>query len=118
MPVNVSEALDTDTSEIVTVIRTSGGVYVDGIYQKGVQSTFKTVCSVQQPTPEELQNLPEGERNKDIRKFISKKPVRTASDRDGLIADLIRYKGFDYKVISAGDWDSYGHTTSFGARDQ
>lgn len=118
MPINVSEALDIDTAEIVTVQRTSGGGYVDGIYQKGIVSTFKTVCSVQQPTPDELQNLPEGERNKDIRKFISKKPVRTASDRDGLIADVVRYKGFDYKIISVGDWDSYGHTTSFGARDQ
>jgi hypothetical protein len=118
MPVNVSEALDIDTSEIVTVIRTSGGWYIGGIYQKGIQSTFKTVCSVQQPTPEELQNLPEGERNKDVRKFISKKPIRTTSDRDGVIADLVRYKGFNYKIISAGNWDSYGHTIAFGARDQ
>ena len=118
MPINVSEALDSDTAEIVTVTRTSGGGYVNGIYTKGSTSTFKTVCSVQQPTPDELQNLAEGERNKDIRKFISKRPVRTASDRDGLIADSILYKGFRYKVISAMDWDSYGHTTSFGARDQ
>lgn len=118
MTINVSAALDIDTSEIVTVERTSGGGYVDGIYQKGIVSTFKTVCSVQQPTPEELQNLPEGERNKDVRKFISKKVVRTASDRDGLIADIILYKGFRFKIINAGDWDSYGHTTSFGARDQ
>jgi len=118
MPVNVSEALDSDTAEIVTVERTSGGGYVDGIYQKGTTSTFKTVCSVQQPTPDELQNLPEGERDKDVRKFISKKVVRTASDRDGLIADVVLYKGNRYKIISAGDWDSYGHTTSFGARDQ
>lgn len=118
MPVNVSEALDTDTAEIVTVERTSGGGYVDGLYQKGTTSTFKTICSVQQPSPDELQNLPEGERDKDIRKFISKKPVRTASDRDGFIADVVLYKGVRYKVISAGDWDAYGHTTSFGARDQ
>lgn len=118
MPITVSEALDSDTAEIITVERTSGGGYVDGIYQKGVVSTFKTICSVQQATPEELQNLPEGERNKDVRKFISKKAIRTASDRDGLIADVVLYKGFRFKIISAGDWDSYGHTTSFGARDQ
>lgn len=118
MPINVSEALDVDTSEIVTVERSSGGSYVNGIYQKGATATFKTVCSVQQPSPDELQNLPEGERDKDIRKFISKKSVRTASDRDGLIADTIIYKGVRYKLISAGDWNAYGHTTSFGARDQ
>lgn len=118
MPINVSEALCTDTAEIVTVKRTTGGSYVDGIYVQGSESTFKTICSVQQPSPIELQNLPEGERDKDIRKFISKKPVFTTSDRDEIIADLIRYKGNDYKIISAGDWDSYGHTTSFGVRVQ
>lgn len=118
MPINVSEALDSDTAEIVTVIRTSNGGYVDGIYVKGTESTFKTICSVQQPSPQELQNLPEGERDRDIRKFITKKLVRTASDRDGLIADKVRYRGVDYKIISAGDWDAYGHTTSFGAREK
>ena len=118
MPVNVSEALDTDTAEIVTVERTSGGAYVDGLYQKGTISTFKTICSVQQPSPDELQNLPEGERDKDVRKFISKKPLFTTKDRDGTIADTVLYKGFRYKLISSGDWNAYGHTTSFGARDQ
>lgn len=116
MPINVSEALDVDTSEVITVERTSGGSYVDGIYQASPPTTFKTVCSVQQPTPAELQNLTQGERDKDIRKFISKKPVSTGSDRDGTIADVVIYKSVRYKIISAGDWDSYGHTTSFGAR--
>lgn len=117
MTINVSEALDPDTSEIITVQRTSGSGYVDGIYQKGTVSTFKTICSVQQPNPEELQSLPEGERNKDIRKFISKKALRTASDQDAIIADIILYKGKQYKIISVADWDSYGHTTALGARD-
>lgn len=118
MPINVSAALDIDTAEVVTVERTSLGGYVGGLYQKGSVTTFKTICSVQQPTLEELQNLPEGERNKDVRKFFSKHPVRTASDRDGFVADIIIYKGLRFKIINAGDWDSYGHTISFGARDQ
>lgn len=118
MPINVSEALDSDTAMVVTVVRTDGGGYVDGIYQEGTTSTFKTICSVQQPTPDDIQILPEGERNKDIRKFISKKPIRATSDRDGIIADTVIYKGNHYKIISVNDWDDYGQTTSFGARDQ
>lgn len=117
MPINVSEALDADTAEILTVKRQTG-TYVDGLYVKGAETTFKTLASAQQPTPKELKSLAEGERDKDIRKFISKKPVRTASDRDGLIADRIVYKGNDYKIIAVSDWDVYGQTTSFGARDQ
>lgn len=118
MTINVSEALDTDTAEIVTVERTSTGSFVDGLYVKGAVSTFKTLASVQQPTPNEIQNLPEGERNKDVRKFICAKVVRTTNDRDELIADLILYKSNKYKIISTNDWDTYGHTTAFGTRKQ
>ena len=116
MPINVSEALDSDTGEIVIVKRTSGGGYVDGKYIEGTIITFKTLASVQQPTPKQLEFLPEGERNKDIRLFISKKPILSVNDRDGDVADIAVYKGRDYKIIQSGDWDSYGHTTSFGAR--
>ncbi len=118
MPINVSEALDSDTAMIITVVRTENGSYVDGIYQEGTTSTFKTLASVQQPTPDDVQMLPEGERNKDLRKFISKKPIRTTSDRDEVIADKVIYKGNHYKIISVNDWDDYGHTTSIGVRDQ
>lgn len=118
MVVNVSQAICGLTSEQVSVERTSGGGYVDGIYVKGGAAIFKMLASVQQPTPDDLEQLPEGERNKDIRKFISNKLVRTASDRDGLIADIIIYKTIKYKIISVQDWSAYGQTTSFGARVQ
>jgi len=118
VPIHVSEALDNDNAIVLTVERKSGGSYVGGIYQTGTTSSFKTLASVQQPTPEELQNLAEGERSKDIRKFITKKPVRTSSDKDGLIADIIVFKSKRYKVISLKDWDLYGYSESFGARDQ
>ena len=118
MTINVSEALDSDTGEIVTVTRTSTGGYTDGLYVKGLTTTFKTICSVQPATPVEIQNLPEGERTKDIRKFISIKVIRSSDEKTSVIADTIRYKSKDYKIISAGDWDVYGHTTAFGARVQ
>lgn len=116
--INVSEALDSDTSEIVTVIRKAVGAYIDGIYVEGSLSTFRTICSVQQPTPKELLNLPEGERDKDIRKFISKRPIRATSDRDGTTSDIISYKGLTFKVIQAGDWNAYGYTECYGAREK
>ncbi len=118
MPINVSEALDMDTAEIMTVERTSIGSYVDGLYVKGSTSTFKTLASSQQPTPRQIETLPEGERDKNPRLFISKKPLRTLSDRDGTPADIVIYKSVRYKIIMLGDWSSYGHTYAFGVRDQ
>lgn len=117
MPINVSEALDADTAEVITVVRTNGGGYVDGLYQEGTETIFKTIASAQQPTPDELEALPEGERDKSIFKFISKKPLFTTKDRDGEAADVVIHKGIRYKLISSGDWSSYGHTTAFGAKE-
>lgn len=118
MTINVSEALDIDTAEIVIVERATAGAYVDGIYQPGSTSLFKTICSVQQPSPEELQTLPGGERIKDVRKFISKRQIRTSDDKTTMTADVVLYQNERYKIISSGDWNIYGHTTSFGAREQ
>jgi len=117
MVINVSEALDSDTSQIVTVIRTSAGTYVDGLYVKGTSSTFKTLASVQQPSPIQLEILPEGEKDKDVKLFICKKPVRTTNDEAGLIADIIIYKSQRYKVVTSADWDDYGHTMAMGVKD-
>lgn len=116
MPINVSEALDSDTAELITVKRTAAGGYVNGLYVKGAETTFKALASVQQPTAQDLKLLPEGERNRDVRKFISNKPVRTTNDLDDLIADVIVYKSMNFKLINVEDWNAYGHTTVFGVR--
>ena len=117
MVINVSEALDTDTSQIVTVIRTAAGSYVDGLYVKGSTSTFKTLASVQQPTPIQMEILPEGEKDKDVKLFICKKPVNTTNDEEGLIADILMYKGKRYKVMHSADWDDYGYTAAMGVKE-
>ena len=116
MTINVSEALDSDTAEVVTVTRTSSGSYVNGLYVAGSTSTFRTLASVQQPTPKDLQNLSEGERDMNPRLFISKKPLQTVSDRDNTIADTVTFKGKTFKIIKVGDWESFGHTDAFGVR--
>lgn len=118
MVINVSEALDTDTAKPTTVERTSPGDYVGGIYQPGSPSTFKALISTQQPSPKQLEVLPEGERSKDVKLFISNKPLRTADDKDQLPADVVISKGKRYKLIQAGDWNDYGHTTAMGVREE
>ncbi len=115
MPINVSEALDIDTGEIIVVERKTGG-YVDGIYVDSIASTFKTLASVQQPTPAQLQTLPEGERDSNPRLFISKKALKTVSDRDNTPADIVTYKGDKFKIISVGNWSAYGYSMAFGVR--
>tara|TARA_R110000822_G_scaffold84867_3_gene199033 strand:- start:14478 stop:14828 length:351 start_codon:yes stop_codon:yes gene_type:complete len=116
MTLKVSEALCSDTAEIITVIRRSSG-FVDGLFVTGETRRFKTLASVQQLIPKDLLTLKESERTKDLRKFISIKPIQTSDDKENSIADIVLYKGKQYKIISSGDWDTYGYTESIGARN-
>lgn len=120
MPVNVSAAICPDTAEFVTVHRSvNPNSYVDGLQvAPDYSNTFRCMASVQQPSYKELQILEEGERDKDVRKFICNKEVRTASDRDKTLADYMLYKGNHYKVIYSGDWQVYGHTVALAVRDR
>lgn len=116
MTINVSEAIDSETGEIATVQRMGVPVLVDGIYRKPEPSTFKCLISMQQPTPRQLESLPEAERTNDVMQFIANKTIRTADEKGGTPADVIIRRGNKYKVIQAADWEVYGHTTGFCAR--
>lgn len=117
MTINVSEALDVDTAEKIIVERRTGG-FVNGVYIKNAPTIFTALASVQQPTPQQLQILSEGERDSNPRLFICTKVLRTTNDKDGTIADIVIYKNIRYKIINIGDWSSYGHTMAFGVRDE
>lgn len=116
MVIQVSEALDSDNAIMLTVDRQSVGSFVDGIWVPGVTTVFKSLISVQQPDAKELQLLPEGERQKDIRKFISTKALKTADQKTQTPSDLVNYKGAQYKIIKVNDYDDYGYTRALGAR--
>lgn len=117
MPINVSEAIDSDTGEKILVERETAGQYVDGLYVPGAVTTFKNFASVQPASDEEIQQLPEGERNKLIFKFIAKRPIRTTEDRKGQIADVILYDNTRWRVIGRANWLPYGHNIIFAAAE-
>lgn len=116
MTIDVSDAIDSDTAVSLEVKRTPPGAYISGIYSKGVGTVFNTLISVQSPTPAEVKMLPEGERLKDIKKFISKAELFVDNDRNNTLADIITYRGFDYKLIKVSDYQFYGYSRAFGAR--
>lgn len=117
MVINVSAALDSNSSELMVVEREAqGSRYVDGIYEQGGAETFRIRASVQQPSPDDLQILPEGERNKDILKFTCASLVKTTDDKERTMADHILYNNRKYKVISVQDFIKYGYAVALGAR--
>lgn len=116
MPINVSEALDADTCAKVMVERVSPGSYVNGLYVPGTTSNFGTLASPQQPTPKQLEMVPEGERDTDIMLFICKRKVRTGDDSNDLQPDIILWNNERWKVVKVADWSTFGHTMAFGAK--
>lgn len=116
MPIQVSEAIDLDTGVVVTLENTTGGAYVDGKYVPGGTTITKSLASVQQPTPEQLQFLEGGERNKEMKSFYLLKRVNTGSDDQ--TSSVITHRGKRYKVIFVGDWEDYGYFFAIGAREQ
>ena len=117
MPINVSEALDADTCIKLKVERRSSGSYVNGIYVEGSVSYFYSLMSPQSPSAKMLEMLPEGERDKDIMMFVSKRTLRTVDDSQGIPPDVILFSGRRYRVIQLADWSTFGHTIAFGAAE-
>ena len=116
MTITVTEALDSDTSILVTVRRTAKGQYVDGIYQEGSESTFPAMASPQPAPNEVLQILPEADRTADVRAFYINKKVYTDREERSTISDDIYFEGDWYRVISVGKWQPFGYNLAVGVR--
>lgn len=116
MVINVGAALDSHTAVIVSVERETPGGYVDGIWQPGVKTVFKCLASPQQPTPQDLLNLPEGQRQQNVYLFICNKLINVADEKTGASADIITFKGAKFKAIKVADWIIYGHNFVYAIR--
>jgi len=114
--IDVSEALCADNSKRIRVTRYKGGLYVDGVYQRGRLSSFTTLASVQPAKPRDLERLPEGERTGDAVIFVSKRELFTTDDRDNRQADLIKVNNKNYKIVGPMRWNDYGYCHSIGVR--
>lgn len=116
MVISVNEAIDYDSSVKIKITRYGAGSYVNGKWQDGAISTFYSLASVQQPTPKQLEILPENERTPDMKVFISKKPLRITDVKNQTKSDVITYKGDNYKISYLGDWGDFGYTYVIGAK--
>lgn len=118
MPINVSEAIDSQTGEPIKILRKSHGNYVKGLWVPGSIKQIKALASVQIVKPEEISLFTGLERVKDIKTFIVNKPVRATDQYENEEADLILWKTKIYKTMKSKDWESYGYNIVLGAREE
>ena len=114
--INVSEALDFDLCESISVQRTSSGEYIDGIYQEGTKSFFNSIASIQQPSDEDIKYITEAEKTTDLRLIICKDKLQTSNKFYNTIADNIICDAGTYKIIAVKDYSKFGHTTCIGTK--
>ena len=86
----------------LTIRRTEGGEYVDGIWQPGTESEFTARYSVQPTSPDDMEMLPEGRRDRQAYTLFGDKPLRKATDEGN--ADRVLIYGEWYEVSAHQPW--------------
>lgn len=84
------------SNETLTIKRKTGGSYVNGNWNDGVESTFEIMGSVQPLNGEELQRLPENLRTKRTVKIYTKTEVE---NNDTVVIDST-----DFQIYVVEDW--------------
>ena len=92
--------------ETITIRHYSAGVYTNGVYVPGgIASSVITQASVQPVTGEDLQQLPELERTKEVLKIYTAAEVYLADQRTGAPSDLLEIRGKVYKAYHVEPWN-------------
>ncbi len=123
MPLQLTEVIfDPDLGEAYVVNRTTGQFALGGFATNAPTNInmFGTVTTV---SPEELQQIPEGDRVLGTRSFYSTQRIFETSEMgvDGsgaqpLISDEITYHGSTWKIVRVFDYSAYGYWKAVGAR--
>lgn len=90
----------------LTVTRKSGGGYVDGIWQPGDETTITVKASVQPTSPDDMELLPEGRRDRQAFTLYCDTPLRVSGDVEGANADLVDIEGVSYEVSARRPWQN------------
>jgi hypothetical protein len=96
-------------AETVTLKTYTGGSYVDGLWTGQTDSSLSISATVRPLTGDELQMLPEGQKNKNPHRFISYYPIS--------LTDTIIASSIEFKIVKVKDNSRHGfleHYTAIG----
>ena len=94
--------------EAITITRTAAGSYVSGRYVPGSDENFAANGNIQPMTGIELQQLPEGDREKEVKKIYTAFALQNSDE-------VTRAGGIQYEVQAVEDWTAF-HQPHFKAR--
>ena len=93
----------------ITISRYSAGSYVNGRWQgDGSPTTVDRVASVQPGNGKDLEQLPEGDRTKEVIKVYVDYELRSADQGNGIEPDQILDRGETYEVKRVHSYTANG----------
>lgn len=118
---NLSEVVnDDDFAQEFQIMRSSGGSWIAG---RWVTNTINVpgFGIIQPSTPEELDQVPEGDRVKGAMSFHSETVLfethTTASnDQFAGTSDIISWQNQNYRLIKVFPWEDFGYYKAIGVR--
>lgn len=90
----------------LTVTRQQPGQYVDGIFQPGTTETLTVRASVQPVSPDDVQLLPEGKRNRQAFTLYSDAEINVADDQTTTAGDRVDIDGDTYQATARQPWQN------------
>jgi hypothetical protein len=116
MPFSIAEVVnDPDFAQTFTIVRSNNGRFVMG---KWVNNTIKINAwgSLQPPTPEELEMVPEGDRVTGVVAVHTSMLIYETNVQQGGISDIVNWHGQDYRVMKVFPWQDYGYYKALAVR--
>lgn len=117
MVIQINEAIDSDTSFPVTILRPSIGEYDEnGEWKSGPVRKIKAFASVQ-PYEEAIKNDLGNDRVDHRLRFISNKPLQFSDKLNGVKSDVIYFDKEYYTLRRDNeDWSKFGAHSAVGSR--
>ena len=117
MPFSIAEIVDDqDFAQSFTITRSQNGKFVLGRWQNSTV-TVGMWGSIQPPEPEELEQVPEGDRMLGvIAVHCTQRLYETNTNQTDGISDQVIWHGENYRVFKVYPWNDYGYWKALAVR--
>lgn len=121
--VNVSRVVNNPRfAKSFTIVRSQGGKFDDaGVWQDSVVSV-DMYGIIQPATPKELEQVPDGDRVKEVKSFHSEQEMKVThttglNDTNAGLSDLVTLEnGTQYRLVKLYPWEDFGYYKALGVR--
>jgi hypothetical protein len=117
MPFDIGGVVDDPAfAQTFTIVRSQGGVWKLGKWANSITEVGYW-GSIQPPNPEELEQVPEGDRVSGVIAVHSTQPIyETNVELTNGISDIVIWHKQKYRVVKVFPWQDYGYWKALAVR--